>query len=184
MPNWCNNSLTVSHPDKEMMIKFAEGVRNGTLFDTFIPMPAELRDTTSPSETNETLIEKYGHSDWYSWALDNWGCKWDCTAGDFDLDEDGLSGNGWFDTAWGPPLSAYHNLQKLGFSIDAGYNEPGMGFVGTWNDGVEEYIDNYYDLFEVENWRENLDADYYILDHLDSEYENWLDYKSQEEEEE
>ena len=60
MPNWCNNSLLVSHPDKEMMAKFAAGVKNGNLFDTFIPMPQEMRDTTSPSiEINEALIEKF-----------------------------------------------------------------------------------------------------------------------------
>jgi hypothetical protein len=180
MPNWCNNSLTVSHPDKEMMAKFAAAVKEGNLFDTFIPMPAELRDTTAPSESNEKLMEKYGHSDWYSWALDNWGTKWDNCDGEFELDEDGLSGNGWFDTAWGPPLEAYRKLQDLGFSIDAGYSESGMGFVGTWVDGEEEYIEDFYRLFENENWREEFDANDYILDYLDSEYQYYLESKEEE----
>jgi hypothetical protein len=163
-----------------MMAKFAEAMKEDNLFDTFIPMPAELRHTTSPSESNETLIEKYGHSDWYSWALSNWGCKWDISSGDFELDEDGLSGNGWFDTAWGPPIIAYGKLQELGFFIDAGYSEPGMCFVGTWVDGEEEYLEDYQNLFENENWREKIDANDYILDYLDSEYQHYLESEEEE----
>ena len=185
MPNWCNNTLFVSHKDKEMMQKFHDGVRSGTLFDTFIPMPDELRETTADHTVRPELIEKYGHSDWYGWCLENWGCKWDCNDGEFELDEDGLSGNGWFDTAWGPPIAAYGALQELGFIIEAGYNEPGMGFAGTWVDGSEDYVDNYYDLFE--NGYDPKDNDYllndYLTDFLESEYENWLQMKEEEENE-
>jgi hypothetical protein len=164
MPNWCNNSVTVSHPDKEMMAKFADGVKNGNLLATFIPMPEEKKE------------------DWYGWNVDNWGTKWDVCSGEFELDEDGLSGNGWFDTAWSPPTSAYSKLQDLGFSIDAGYSESGMGFVGTWIDGDEDYIDSYYDLFEEEDWRSQVDeSNYYIIDYLEAEYESWLENRENEE---
>jgi len=178
MPNWCDNGLTVSHPDKEMMRKFAEGVKNGNLFATFIPMPEELNDTTSPSEPNEKLIEKYGASDWYSWNINNWGTKWDVCEGAFDLEEDELSGSGWFSTAWSPPTRAYEKLQELGFSIDAGYLEPGISYVGTWVDGDEEYVENYQDLFVNEDWRNEFTG--YILDQLECEYENWLEYQEEE----
>ena len=35
MPNWCTNSFTVSHEDPEMIAKFARGVNEGNLFETF-----------------------------------------------------------------------------------------------------------------------------------------------------
>lgn len=162
MPNWCNNSLTVTHPDKELMQKFCDGVKNGNLLETLVPLSTGEWD--------------------YGTAVDEWGTKWDVSSGEFELDEDGLSGNGWFDTAWGPPLAAYSKLLEMGFSIDAGYSESGMGFVGTWIDGEEEYIDSYYDLFEEENWRDGIDeSNYYILDYLDCEYESWLDNRQEEE---
>ena len=45
MPNWCNNSLSLSHPDKTMMDKAIEATKNGFL-QTLIPCPEELTDTT------------------------------------------------------------------------------------------------------------------------------------------
>ena len=38
MPNWCTNSFTVSHQDPEMISKFARGVNEGNLFETFVPL--------------------------------------------------------------------------------------------------------------------------------------------------
>lgn len=176
MPNWCNNSISVSHPDKEMMQKFRDGVRAGNLFDTFIPMPVELRETTSPSETNEVLVEKYGHSDWYSWSIDNWGTKWDVCEGEFNLDENELSGDGWFDTAWGPPITAYQKLKELGFVIEAFYSEPGMGFCGVWENGEEDYIDGYYELFEEGKFPDNTEGLHTEIRYfLEAEYESWKD---------
>jgi hypothetical protein len=180
MPNWCDNSLTVSHPDKGMMAKFAEGINNGNLFDTFIPMPEEIRNTTSPSEYNEALVEKYGHFDWYSWCVENWGTKWDSCDGEFNLEEDGFSGSGWFNTAWGPPIAAFEALKELGFSIDALYHECGMGFAGTWIDGEDDYIDSYYDLFEEEDWQDQIDNED-LRNLLEAEYESWLSNKEEEE---
>ena len=182
MPNWCNNSLSVSHEDPAMMAKFAEGVREGNLFATFLPMPTELDGTVSPSEPNAALVEKYGASDWYTWNCDNWGTKWDVSAGEFELDEDNKSGSGWFETAWSPPLAAYYKLQEIGFKIDAFYSEPGMGFCGTWVEGEEEYIDNFYDLFADENWAENVDVNSDIKYFLEDEYNCWLEYRREEEE--
>lgn len=182
MPNWCSNSVTVSHEDPAMMAKFAAAVKEGNLFETFLPMPSELDATVSPSEPDAALIEKYGASDWYTWNLNNWGTKWDVSEGDFELDGEGNCGSGWFDTAWGPPLEAYRNLKEMGFVISATYNEPGMGFCGMWDDGVEEYIDNYYDLFEREDFDlADLDYDPDVKYMLENEYESWLQYREDEE---
>ena len=179
MPNWCSNSLVVKHSDPEMIKKFAEAVEAGNLLETFIPMPAELRNTESPGPENAELVEKYGASDWYHWSVSNWGTKWDISEGYVSLDDDG-SCTCSFETAWSPPLEAYQKLQKLGFSIDAGYFESGMGFIGTWVDGEENYINDYFDLFEDEEWQRSVYPEY-ILDVLEGEYEWWLQSKEEEE---
>jgi len=44
-------------------------------------------------------LEKYGHKDWYSWAIDFWDTKWNAYSQE-DLGEDGIS----FQTAWSNPL--------------------------------------------------------------------------------
>jgi hypothetical protein len=162
MPNWCDNSLSVSHSDRDMMQKFADAVREGNLFQTFIPKPE-----------NEP--------DWYEWHIKHWGTKWDISEGNIDLEDDGLAANCWFNTAWGPPIAAYEALKELGFSIDALYNECGMGFAGTWVDGEEDLAEDYYDMFQEEDWRDQIgNSD--LLDLLESEYENWLENQEEEEE--
>ena len=161
MPNWCDNSVTVSHEDKEMMKKFSDGVQDGDLFQKFIPMPE-------------------GTPDWYHWSVKHWGTKWDVCEGNFELEEDGLSGSGWFNTAWGPPVAAFEALQELGFSIDALYHECGMGFAGTWIDGEENLIEDYYEIFQEEDWRDQVEGED-LLNLLEAEYESWLESNQEEE---
>ena len=40
-------------------------------------MPKELRDTTADGSKRKNLQKKYGHDDWYGWAVENWSTKWD-----------------------------------------------------------------------------------------------------------
>lgn len=161
MPNWCDNSVTVSHEDKEMMQKFATSVKDGNMFQTFIPMPED-------------------ETDWYGWHVEHWGTKWDVGDSDFFLEEDGLSGNGWFNTAWGPPIAAFEALKELGFNIDALYFECGTGLAGTWVDGDENFVDNYHELFQEEDWRDQIGNED-LLNLLEAEYENWIDWNKEEE---
>jgi len=124
MPNWCNNNIELSHPDKAMVERAAKAFADGTLLNEFIPLPKELEDTTAPArESDEALVAKYGYSDWYSWCVNNWGTKWDI-----------------FDSPWGPPIQAYEKLEALGFEVRAYYYEPGMGFTGMY-EGADEYYD-------------------------------------------
>jgi hypothetical protein len=168
MPNWCDNSLTVSHEDPAMMKKFSDGVNDGNLFATLIP---------TKYESAETPEEGLG---WYAAHVDEWGTKWDVADGQFELEADGLSGHGWFMTAWSPPTAAFEKLKALGFSIDALYNECGMGFAGTWVDGEENYVDDYYELFQDENWRDQVEGED-LINLLEAEYESWFDNQEEKE---
>jgi len=123
MPNWCMNSLTVSHTDKDMVQKFADAYNTGNVCQQFIPMPEG--------------------EDWYSWNVSNWGTKWDFGKGELDdpvTIKDGKV-NISFETAWSPPIQFYDYLVDLGYNVDATYFEPGMGFCGVYFNGDDEYVD-------------------------------------------
>ena len=140
MPNWCNNNIELAHEDPEVLERAKAAFLDGSFLNEFIPLPKELEDTTAPArETNESLMAKYGASDWYSWCINNWGTKWDISPYSCEIENGQLIGT--FDTAWGPPVVAYEKLEEMGFSVRAYYYEPGMGFAGVYDDGFDECYD-------------------------------------------
>ena len=169
MPNWCQNSLKIYHSNLEMMERFVNAYKKGTVLQEFIPVPQDLKDTVSGSvpkeeqisqeEKEKTNLVKYGYKNWYDFCVNEWGTKWDINPIDefqvihthhFDghldnyretIKEDGIHIS--FDSAWAPPLAAYSKLTKMGFYIKAMYYEPGMGFAGIWEDEEERYFDSF-----------------------------------------
>jgi hypothetical protein len=148
MPNWCSNGITLRHADPAMIDRVIKG-QEGLLME-FLPTPQELLDTVAgfvgedKQAAHEAQIarnlEKYGHTDWYNWNIANWGTKWD-----FNLESvervDANTVTGSFESAWAPPTTAYERLMDLGFEITAFYYEPGMAFVGKWEDGYDDYFE-------------------------------------------
>lgn len=124
MPNWCDNTLYISATKKENLDEFEKAVNEKNLFHTFVPMPAELVDTKSPSDSpNETLIKLFGHDNWYDWRLANWGTKWE--ASDVQIDRPtNLSMYIIFNTAWGPPDIFFQRLGKM---------FPKLTFIDSWS---------------------------------------------------
>jgi len=158
MPNWCNNTFSVSHEDPAMIAKFAAALKEDKLFETFVP-----------------LSTKDGEWD-YSTAIETWGSKWDASYGDVTIDEDGKSCYGWFDTPWGPAIAAYEKLYDHGFEVDVIYHEPGMCFAGHFS---SPFDDEYFEYnFEDENWRDEI-TDPEVLEFLEQEYENWLQWQEE-----
>ena len=174
MPNWCMNQFTVKHNDKEMLDKFCDGVSKGNLFQTFIPMPDELLETEAPklfSEEERTdLIEKYGHDNWYSWRLANWGVKWDIGEGAIVERLNDNTAQGSFDTPWNPPIYAFEALTEMGFDLDVLFDEEGMGLIGVFNMYGEQTYD--YD-FEDPDWKDKIDNDD-VVALLDERYDMWV----------
>ena len=154
MPNWCNNHITITGPNKiidkiEKIVKeegdeaFADSSEPKGLLQFMHPMPAELRDTTADGSKDKAMIEKTGYSDWYSWAVDNWGTKWEvCEFYGVDrnhlndsLDESTISFS--FDSAWSPPIGAYEQflVDNENCALVARYYEGGCDFMGIWDNG-------------------------------------------------
>ena len=143
MPNWCNNTIKVQ-ATKERIDEFEKFLNENDgkdWFTHFRPLPEEL--------INEG---------WYEWSINNWGCKWNCDANNWErIDENTISF--WFDSPWGPPLTLYEFMVDEEYDVRASYHEEGMAFVGEFVDG----FDNCYEY-------EDLDSLDYIPEHL---IEDW-----------
>lgn len=152
MPNWCNNSLILTHENPEMIARAVAAARAGKLCETFVPCPQDLHDAVSVcgsysnpvqqaelEQTRAANIEKYGYPTWYEWSINNWGTKWDPEIHSVTRD-DANNVRMTFDSAWCPPIEFYQKLEEQGFIVEAYWFEPGMNFCGKWEDGCE---DNY-----------------------------------------
>jgi hypothetical protein len=154
MPNWCENTVEITHNDPSMVERARKAFNEGALLQEFVPCPQELRDTVAgymgegtPAQLEleakeRANLEKYGHKNWYDWCVANWGTKWDVGADGYEAQDLGTQiGQGLilnFESAWAPPIGAYETLLDLGFNIKAYYYEPGMAFVGKWDNGDDE----------------------------------------------
>ena len=140
MPNWCNNGITLRHADPAMIERAAKALQEGTFLQEFIPCPKELIETVANGQTNEDMVAKHGYSSWYDFNIANWGTKWDVESSNVEI-EDANTVTAGFDSAWSPPVTAYEQLMDLGFEVEAFYYEPGMQFVGKWDNGSDYCVE-------------------------------------------
>ena len=147
MPNWCNNNIEIVGP-KAKVDKLIEGAKKGEFINTLYPMPKELEETQSTSD--KEVMKKQpvvdGHNNWYDWRVANWSTKWDADLYDAERieEQEELFGPDdgdkrvcfGFDTAWSPPIGACEEYltNNKDMSIKLTYYEPGMDFMGIWED--------------------------------------------------
>lgn len=155
MPNWCFNTITISHEDPAMIQRLVKASEDDKVLTEFLPCPEG--------------------TDWYDWQVENWGTKWDIGFNDPYVFNEGKSLSSSFDSAWSPPISAYEKLKEMGFVIEATYHEPGMCYAGIWSDGDDCQVD--YD-FSDPNWRDDMPDD--IVDMLEEDYQAFLEYEAEE----
>ena len=187
MPNWCNNSITITGPADQMktLWETAKTAQNGDfgLLQAMVPMPEALRGTTSPDPLPEQgnykgpQPEIDGSTNWYDWAVNNWGTKWDVDSEglEFEDTEDGYATiSGWFDSAWAPPIQAYNTFleQNKEMSIRANYEEGGMDFAGIYEDGDDDYMEGISDPCEaIVRGTETLEEQTDLFKRLEEEFE-------------
>ena len=95
MPNWCSNTLNISHEDPAMIERAKTAYKAGRLLEEFVPFP---------------------NGEWdYNWCVNAWGTKWDVGGEDAHMVEQDANGVVFnFDSAWAPPTSAYEQLMEQG----------------------------------------------------------------------
>jgi hypothetical protein len=132
MPNWCDNTLTITHPNKSKLDAIETALSDKTnqaLFNTILPNPSGEWD--------------------YEWSVNNWGTKWEASVHDWERQDDNTI---WvsFDSAWSPPTQLYEFMEAVeGYTVVAMYWESGMGFCGRFADGYDDYYD--YDITDIDS---------------------------------
>lgn len=193
MPNWCNNTLFVEgdlnalSDFKKRVLKVNEHNTINFTMEELYPTPAELLEQSSPNmwrgeeddidgklefeKKLDELKEKYGHTDWYNWRVENWGTKWDVAESEVD-EMDGESLIVHYNTAWAPNSEFIVFASKVYPSLKfrLSFEEPGMGFCGvtlceggeliTHRDGDLEWIDPETD--RLVEWNNDSDRWMYI----------------------
>ena len=193
MPNWCNNTLELSHEDPAMIERAKKAFADGRLLDEFIPVPKSLQivagrvgDDNDPKQIEleaqeKANLEAHGYKTWYDYCVNEWGTKWDVGGNDYNEPQQDsptkitMS----FDSAWAPPCAAMDKLMDLGFSVRLYYYEPGMCFAGIY----DENGDDYYDLggMNSDQVAEDLPA---VLDEMFCISETIAEYEEEENQEE
>jgi len=159
MPNWCDNTLTVTG-QKDELKKFRKIALFDGVFkmDRLHPTPTALLEVKAPNsyfgdDENEKkehekavkkLVDKYGFTDWYYWRLSNWGTKWDVSEDSQNIindDDNEISVS--FSTAWSSPTEwvkkAAKKFPNLRFQLS--YMEEGMGFCGVFTACGDDVLD-------------------------------------------
>ena len=149
MPNWCDNQVTITGPNSvidkiEKIVNEDDSHKNTGLLHFFHPMPKELRDTTADGKEDKKLMKKYGYSDWYGWACDNWSTKWEVCEF-YGVDRQYLTEQSEgesmisfaFSSAWAPPIGAYEYFlaKNEECTLKAHYYEGGCDFMGVFENG-------------------------------------------------
>jgi len=163
MPNWCGNTVIIDGGEREIarFIKYVENASIETTFSfqAILPMPEELQGTSSPANivtqeeydkyeppstdigvgrpiTQEMVVrfrKQYDADNWYDWASDNWGTKWDVRGEDIEASLEPTHLVYKFETAWGPPPEIYEELVKQfpKLTINWHYHEENMELFGN-----------------------------------------------------
>lgn len=121
MANWCDNRVRFGAKDPAVIAE----IKKAALSDGFFSYYVASDGTTLGN-------------------ADAWGTKWDVSSDDIQItDADPHRIDMVFSTAWSPPISFYDALIDKytgNVAIDATFCEPGVGVIGTYEDGVaKEY---------------------------------------------
>ena len=177
MPNWCNNSITISGSTETVKTLWENAQEGEGLLQAMVPPPENMFHGNLGEAERRECAEK-GIPNWYDWNISNWGTKWDVSLEGLEFEDNGdgtASISGWFDSAWAPPIEAYSTFCDMmdGVFLEAYYEESGMCFVGCWSsEGGDDYYE--YSEYSSDNIRDNIPeylVDYYALDERLAEYE-------------
>jgi hypothetical protein len=132
------NNMTLAHKDNSKLQEFVDAYNSGRTCEHYLPVPKEYYEDTGPFPR------------WYNYCVNTWGTKWDFGKDEYDdpaVIEDNLVRVS-FNTAWSPPNGLYDELHRQDYILTGSYWEPGMGFCGTIEHGMDLYVE-YQDHTEI-----------------------------------
>ena len=195
MPNWCNNTVEVYHPDTNKLKELVLAFNEGKMCNYIKPEPESLHivagrvgDDTDPKqielkEAETRNLATHGYSTWYDFCVNEWGTKWDVGGDGMEVDPATVETDVTlsFDSAWSPPIGIYEAMVEQGYSVRAYYNEPGMAFAGIWWDGDDDFYE--YGGMTSEQIREELPSELDECMGISESAEMWEEDNKEEEEE-
>jgi hypothetical protein len=159
MPNWCNNTIEISHPDKSKMDALIVSVNEGKFCNHVLPIPESLHivagcvgDEAEQKKLEEDTaknLEVHGYGNWYDFCVNTWGTKWDVepynpVTYEVNLNGDPLPENKivfGFDSAWAPPCGVADALIEQGYAVRLYYYEGGMNFAGIFDENGDDFYE-------------------------------------------
>ena len=156
MPNWCSNNIVIEGPKEKVETIWS-------------------RATDDTEEGLLGALHPIGEWDYHT-ALAEWGTKWDINMTDANLEisEDGTRIEGYFESAWSPPLEAVHRyeLENPDVSIHLKYYEPANDFIGSNHYGDFSVYDQPRSFWETDPVGTDLDQTFYVSEMLDEHRED------------
>ena len=186
MPNHITNNIAFVGETNdvkeviEILTNKDNDVESEITFDNFLPIPKELCGTTSPGKPNEALIKEFGASNWYDWALLNYGTKWGAYEGML-VDDNNIT----FLTAWATPYPAMLKLSEKypNVTINVEYADEDFGSnLGEYSlKGGKLLSEVEYEYGTLESVKFALEilggADYYFGEYFEDNYTNLEELK-------
>lgn len=157
MPNWCNNTVIVSHPDPAKIQALKDSLSKDIFFDHILPL-----------------------GEWdYNKAIGTWATKWEASNLSWMQFDNNNEIDISFESAWCPPEGVYNAMVASGWKVTAYFFEPGMGFVGKYGTDLDGLYEDYYemdepipadlvDMFNLQGMYD--DTDYELVDNGDGTY--------------
>ena len=156
MPNWCNNTVEITHSDPAKIRELVAAVNEGKFLNYCRPVPEALQivagrvgaddnpEQIALQEQTMNNLSVYGYATWYDFCVNEWGTKWDVDPYDKVEYDDQHDKNGitfGFDSAWAPPCGVYEALMEQGYTLRAFYYECGMAFAGIYDENGDDYYE-------------------------------------------
>ena len=140
MPNWCDNTVYITHDDPKKIQILVDAWKANKFFGTIYPEPDYNKVKVKPMfpEIKGNNDPVSPESAWWDWRVRNWGTKWEINTDEayIDIHENEIKVG--FSSAWSPPTGIYDRLVNDGYSVDAYYYEGGCAFCGQYVDGSDE----------------------------------------------
>jgi len=158
MPNWCSNHIKIEGPKEKVEAIWSKA-------------------TDDSEEGLLGALHPIGKWDYHK-AVEEWGTKWDISMIDANLEisEDGTIIEGYFESAWSPPLNAimHYEMANPDVDIHCKYYEPANDFVGSNYYGDFSITDQPRSFWETDPAGTDLDETFYVVEMLD-EYQEEIE---------